>query len=289
MQKLGIRIVLIAAGSVWGMVAGAQESGPPSSATTTPASGAETTLEEVVVTGTSIRGVAPIGSNVITLDQTAIQATGAVSVSQMVNSVPAITTANSAPQGENVFSYYSPQIHSLGGSASNSTLVIMDGLRMPGGGTQYSETDPNIIPSLALERIEVLADGASSVYGSDAVAGVVNFITRRNYDGLQFDAQGGKASDYHTYNADLLWGSRWASGSALFAASYSMQSRLDNTSRGFLSLGDYRPVGGSNFNAYNCSPATIKAPVGASTVYLSPDATTPVANTVANAPCNQLL
>jgi iron complex outermembrane receptor protein len=75
-------------------------------------------LEEVVVTGTSIRGVAPIGSNVITVDQAAMQAVGAVSVSQLVNTVPAITTANSAPQGENVFSYYSPQIHSLGGSAS---------------------------------------------------------------------------------------------------------------------------------------------------------------------------
>src|SRR3569833_3106742 len=286
MQTPGLRRVLIVAGSMWAIAAVAQESGPPAAA---PAPNAEGTLEEVVVTGTSIRGVAPIGSNVITLDQTAIQATGAVRVSQMVNSVPAITTANSAPQGENVFSYYSPQIHSLGGSAINSTLVIMDGLRMPGGGTQYSETDPNIIPSLALERIEVLADGASSVYGSDAVAGVVNFITRRNYEGLQLDAQGGKASDYHTYNADLLWGARWTSGSALFAASYSMQSRLDNTSRGFLNMGDYRPVGGSNFNAFNCSPATIKAPAGASTVYLSPDATAPVANTVANAPCNQLL
>jgi len=286
MQKLGLRRVLVVAGSVWAVAAVAQESGPPAAA---PTPDNEGTMQEVVVTGTSIRGVAPIGSNVITLDQTAIQATGAVNVSQMVNSVPAITTANSAPQGENVFSYYSPQIHSLGGSASNSTLVIMDGLRMPGGGTQYSETDPNIIPSLALERIEVLADGASSVYGSDAVAGVVNFITRRNYEGLQFDAQGGKASDYHTYNADLLWGTRWNSGSALFAASYSMQSRLDNTSRGFLSMGDYRPVGGTNFNSYNCSPATIKAPAGASTVYLSPDATTSVPNTVANAPCNPLL
>src|ERR1700753_2973044 len=112
MQKLGLRSVLVSAGSVWAMAAGAQDSGPPAAA---PASNAEGALEEVVVTGTSIRGVAPIGSNVITLDQTAIQATGAVNVSQMINSVPAITTANSAPQGENVFSYYSPQIHSLGG------------------------------------------------------------------------------------------------------------------------------------------------------------------------------
>jgi iron complex outermembrane receptor protein len=293
MQKLRL-FALAGAGLLSGSVVLAQTSGQtgqPAPQGPAPlaqgAGGADSTaLEEVVVTGTSIRGVAPIGSNVITVDQAAMQAVGATSVSQLVNTVPAITTANSAPQGENVFSYYSPQIHSLGGSASNSTLVIMDGLRMPGGGTQYSETDPNIIPALAIERIEVLADGASSVYGSDAVAGVVNFITRRNYEGLQLNVQGGKASDYHNYSADLLWGTHWSTGSAIIAASYSLQSRLDNISRDFLRMGDYRPVGGSNFNTYTCSPATIKAPAGSSPVYLSPSATTPVANTVDNSPCN---
>jgi iron complex outermembrane receptor protein len=297
MRKQGLKIALIAVGSLSGSVVLAQASGPSVQSAGPPAAGPAAptqgsgaadsgVLEEVVVTGTSIRGVAPIGSNVITVDQAAMQAVGAVSVSQLVNTVPAITTANSAPQGENVFSYYSPQIHSLGGSASNSTLVIMDGLRMPGGGTQYSETDPNIIPTLAIERIEVLADGASSVYGSDAVAGVVNFITRRKYEGLQLNVQGGKASDYHNYSADLLWGTHWGTGSAIIAASYSQQSRLDNISRDFLRMSDYRPLGGSNFNTYTCSPATIKAPAGSSPVYLSPSATMPVANTVDNSPCN---
>ena len=247
---------------------------------------ADTELQEVVVTGTSIRGVAPIGSNVVTVGQKEIEATGAVTVSQLINTVPAITTANSAPQGENVYSYYSPQIHSLGGSASNSTLVIMDGLRLPGGGTQYSETDPNIIPASALERVEVLADGASSVYGSDAVAGVVNFITRRSYEGLQLNVQGGKADEYHDYTGDVLWGTRWDTGSVMIAAQYTHQGRLDNIERRFLSMGDYTPIGGSNMNTYNCSPATIKAPPGSSSVYLSPSSTTAVPNTAANSPCN---
>src|SRR5581483_1494159 len=262
---------------------GSGSNGPPRPSTD---QSADAQLEEVVVTGTSIRGVAPIGSNVVTVGQKEIEATGAVTVSELMNTVPAITTANSAPQGENVYSYYSPQIHSLGGSASNSTLVIMDGLRLPGGGTQYSETDPNIIPASALERVEVLADGASSVYGSDAVAGVVNFITRRNFDGLQLNVQGGKADEYHDYTADILWGTRWQSGSVMMAAQYTHQSRLDNIDRGFLSMGDYRPIGGSNMNTYNCSPATIKAPPGSSSVYLSPTATTAVPNTADNSPCN---
>ena len=82
MQKLGLRIVLFAATSLSAAFAFGQDSGPPA-ASAAPATDA--TLEEVVVTGTSIRGVAPIGSNVITLDQTAIRATGAVTVSQIVN------------------------------------------------------------------------------------------------------------------------------------------------------------------------------------------------------------
>jgi iron complex outermembrane recepter protein len=266
--------------------AAAQQSAdnPPAATASSPAADAQ--LAEVVVTGTSIRGVAPIGSNVVTVGQKEIEATGAVTISQLINTVPAITTANSAPQGENVYSYYSPQIHGLGGSASNSTLVIMDGLRLPGGGTQYSETDPNIIPASAIERVEVLADGASSVYGSDAVAGVVNFITRRGFEGLQLNVQAGMADEYHDYDADVLWGTRWGSGSVMIAAQYTHQGRLDNIDRDFLRMGDYRALGGSNMNSYNCSPATIKAPPGASTIYLSPTATSAVANTADNSPCN---
>ena len=54
-------------------------------------------------------------------------------------------------------------------------------MRMPGGGAQFAQTDPNVIPTSAMAGIDVLADGASSVYGSDAVAGVVNFRTRRTF------------------------------------------------------------------------------------------------------------
>src|SRR3546814_9406004 len=148
---------------------------------------------DIIVTGSAIRGVAPVGSNLISVGQDTIEKTAPVNVSQLVNTVPSISTAGSVAQGENAYSYYSPQIHSLAGSSSNTTLVIMDGLRLPGGGTQFAQTDPNLIPVSAIQRVEVLADGASSVYGSDAVAGVVNFITRRTFDGFEANAQIGRA------------------------------------------------------------------------------------------------
>ncbi len=182
--------------------------------------------KDIVVTGTSIKGVAPIGSNLVSVGQATIEKTAPINVSQLVNTVPAITTSGSLAQGENAYSYYSPQIHSLAGSSSNTTLVIMDGLRLPGGGTQFAQTDPNIIPVSAVERVEVLADGASSVYGSDAVAGVVNFITRRTYDGLEVNARYGFADNYHNYDINGIWGTKWDTGGVYIAGSYSKGSTL---------------------------------------------------------------
>jgi iron complex outermembrane receptor protein len=277
----------------------------PSTTQTTPAPAEDTTLpqetltdgsaadlgKDIVVTGTSIKGVAPIGSNLVSVGQATIEKTAPINVSQLVNTVPAITTSGSLAQGENAYSYYSPQIHSLAGSSSNTTLVIMDGLRLPGGGTQFAQTDPNIIPIGAVERVEVLADGASSVYGSDAVAGVVNFITRRTYDGLEVNGRYGFADAYHNFDINGIWGTKWDTGGVYIAGSYSKGSTLFNKDRPFASLGDFRPVGGTNTNSFACSPATIqvtnRTDGGAvSGVYLSPGATTTVANQSVNAPCN---
>lgn len=239
-----------------------------------------------MVTGTRLRGVAPIGSSVTVLDQKSIQSTAPTSISELTNTVPAISTAGSAPQGQNVYSFYSPQIHQLAGSASNSTLVIADGLRMVGAGTQYGQTDPNIIPVSAIQRVEVLADGASSIYGSDAVAGVVNYITRKRFDGLEINVQGGLGDHYNNYNGNFIWGTSSADTDVIIAGSYAYHSRLDNRDRGFLSMGDYRGIGGTNFQSFNCSPASLRTPSSGTDIFLSPDATQAVPYVQANAPCN---
>lgn len=248
------------------------------------------TLEEVVVTGSSIRGVAPVGSNLVSVGQEEIQAIAAVNASQLTNSVPAITTAGSAPQGQNAYSYYSPQIHSIGGSGSNTTLVIADGLRLPGGGTQFAQTDPNIVPTVAIQRVEVLADGASSIYGSDAVAGVVNYITRSSFTGVEANAKVGFGDSYETYDAGIIAGTDWGSGGLYVAASYLQQSEIQFADREFMSRGDYRDWGGTNQQTYFCPQATIRTAGGGSgNVFLSPDATTAVTANAANAPCNNMI
>ncbi len=90
-------------------------------AVTTPPSTFDSEESVIVVTGSAIRGVAPVGSNLVSVGLEAIEKTAPVDVSQLVNTVPAISTAGSVAQGENVWSYYSPQIHSLAGSSSNTT------------------------------------------------------------------------------------------------------------------------------------------------------------------------
>lgn len=242
---------------------------------------------EIVVTGSSIRGVAPVGSNLVSVGQAALEKTAATTVTELVNTVPAITTAGATPQAQSSYSYYAPQIHSLAGSGSNTTLALIDGLRMPGGGLQYAQTDPNIIPTPALQRVEVLADGASSIYGSDAVAGVVNFITRTRFNGLQVNGKVGFAKDYRSYDFNGIWGTTWDTGGVYVAGQFLKQAEITNDKRSFLSRGDYRDIGGSNTNTYNCSPATIRQNSSATVIYPNADTATPIANNQAlNGFCN---
>ena len=231
--------------------------------------------EQVIVTGTSIRGVAPVGTNLITVDQKAIQQTSPVNMEELLNSVPGISTTGAPPQGTSINSFYAPQIHQLAGSISNSTLTVVDGLRLVGAGGD-TLADPNIIPTAAIERVEFLADGASSVYGSDAVSGVVNFIVRKSYDGLMLNVQAGEANHYSNATGNLLWGTSWANGSAMFAGGYEFQSRLPARARGYLTMGDYSSVGGNNFDeVFGCPTASMVVP-GNSGVWLSPSSTSTV-------------
>jgi len=279
----------LAAGTAFGQAAQPADAGPAR-----PAAEAVDLDDTIVVTGTSIKGVTPIGSNVMSVGTDELEKTSATNLSTLVNTIPALTTNGSLAQGENLWSFYSPQIHQLGGSSSNTTLVVIDGMRMPGGGAQFNQTDPNIIPTSAMQRVDVLADGASAVYGSDAVAGVVNFVTRRTYDGLAINSSYGNADSYENWDLNGIWGKTWDTGGVYVAAQYSYASQLWVKDRDWASRGDYRDMGGSNTNGFTCEPATIRvtgvssgtAP-GGGQIFLSPGATTPVANNAAvNGVCN---
>jgi iron complex outermembrane receptor protein len=227
-------------------------------------------VTEIVITGTSIRGVAPVGATVQAVGPADIARTADQTVQQVLQNVPAVVGLQSAGQGAfgsaDGAGVDAPTIHGLGGSASNQTLIIMDGHRMPESGLNHELVDPNSIPTLALQRVEVLADGASSIYGSDAVAGVINFITRKSYNGFEAQGQAGYGDNYHTYSGGFIGGTSWDTGSAWVAYNYDYRSDLLAANRSFTHE-NHLSQGGSDLASYNCGVANVK--IG-STFYPSP-------------------
>ena len=251
-------------------------------------------VESVTVTGTSIRGVGTVGSNVINVGQAEIKAIGAQTIADVLVNVPSITGMGSAGQGENHTSYYQPTIHQLGSSLSNSTLVLIDSHRAPAGDTNHPVVDPNIVPTIMLERVEVLADGSSSTYGSEAIAGVINFITRKRFDGVLFNAQAGFMDGQQSKQGSFLIGTSGEKSSVLFAYQYSNKGQLLASDRPFTNP-DQRAraaadgvtgTGNSNFNTFNCDPATIRPNAAGNTYFINAQGAATVANAQSNAFCS---
>ena len=146
-------------------------------------------LETITVTGSNIRRVDIETSNpVITIDRAAIQRTGKLTLGDLVQQLPAVTGPNINPQINNGGGSGASSI-GLRGLGSPRTLVLINGHRLESfsGAIQGVEGGANLaaIPFSAIERVEVLKDGASAIYGSDAIGGVINFILRRDYKGVE--------------------------------------------------------------------------------------------------------
>ena len=238
-------------------------------------------IETVVVTGTSIHGVKPIGQSLIEVGQKQIDETAPASMADLFGqTIPQLNSFGGANQQAGS---YEPNLRSLGGLSSASTLVLVDGHRIPPGGNSFNgASDPNVVPVGAVQRIEVLPDGASAVYGSDAVAGVINIITRKNFDGLEVTGQSGFGSDYQKQSANLMFGRTWGTGSLLVSYGFNHASDLYGADRNFVSTNQSNSGpgatgrGGSNRNTYACSPATFipgTGQPGAGLIFQSPYAT----------------
>jgi iron complex outermembrane receptor protein len=159
---------------------------------------ADAATEEVIITGTSIKRInAETALPVQVLKQEDIARTGASSVEELMRQISSAGSAGSfgAAQATGTQTGAIATI-SLRGLTSARTLVLINGRRSAvyGGGSNGangSSVDISSIPISAIERVEILKDGASAIYGSDAIAGVVNFILRQNYQGLEVAAEGG--------------------------------------------------------------------------------------------------
>ena len=166
-----------------------------------------TTLDRIEVTGTRITRRHGNGQPVFVIDRQNIDLR-AVTVGEFLQRTPAIAGAATNPQVNNGGGAGAATVD-LRGLGVNRSLVLVDGKRWIGTiSNANGAVDVNSIPMALIERVEVLKDGASAIYGSDAIGGVVNFILRKDFDGLEASAYYGVSSrgDAQTERYDAVYG-----------------------------------------------------------------------------------
>jgi outer membrane receptor protein involved in Fe transport len=200
---------------------------------------------EIVVTGSYLRRTEDrIGSPVSTFDRELLERQGISNSADLVRTLPENfgSELNSDVQGQG--GTLGTANVNLRGLGLNSTLVLLNGRRQ----SEYAINNANgdtfvdvntLVPLIALERVEVLKDGASALYGSDAIAGVVNFITRRRFDGLRLAADYRSVTEGSQSDAQLegLVGWRGSRGGVLLAAAYTERTSLLSSERRSITAG----------------------------------------------------
>jgi iron complex outermembrane receptor protein len=245
---------LMKAAAAGAMLAGAASGVAAAQAPAADASG------DIVVTGSRVRGVAPVGSAIVSISRSDVESSGAVTTTQLIQQVPqvfnlGISESSRGQSGGSNNITYGTTIN-LRGIGPFTTLVLVDGHRAVPQGTTGFAVDPSIIPTLALSRVEIVADGSSAIYGSDAIAGVVNLILRRDFEGIQATSRFAIGDNYDESQLGVIVGKKWDSGRFTLAVENGYHSALSGKDRDFF-RGDLRAKGGGDFRVTNCAPGTI--------------------------------
>lgn len=188
---------------------------------------AASTDNQLVITGSRLKTAATEGASPVTIiDRTAIEASGQISVAELLRDSNFSSFGNTKPQSGN--SAQALADIDLRGLGSTRTLVLVDGRRISKAPFTGSVQDLNQIPLAAVERIEILSDGASAIYGTDAIGGVVNVITRKNFNGVQFNYGSGNPSIVggDTREMSLLMGTSGSLGRLFAGASLNKREMI---------------------------------------------------------------
>jgi iron complex outermembrane receptor protein len=223
---------------------------------------AEVEAEEVIiVTGSRVSTGAPVGATATVLGRDAITASGAATIDRVIRELPQVfdlgVSENSRAQAGGSGNITYGNSVNLRGIGPYATLVLIDGHRVV---NNSRSTDPSVLPTLGVERVEVVANGASAIYGSDAVAGVVNLIPRRNLDGVEAFARAGVSDDgaFEEWSAGVAAGAVFERGQVMLAYEHVYRSNLSGDDRDFF-VSDQRPFGGQDYRTTRCNPGTLVA------------------------------
>lgn len=201
---------------------------------------AEKDIEEVIVTGSAlVKDPGQVTKNVVIYDRQMIESSGATTMEEFMRAVPqninAATEVGSGFAGDfggaaNIFGASGINLRGLGEQA---TLILIDGKRTAGGGALGNAVDISAIPLSQVERIDILLDGASSIYGADAVGGVVNIIMRRDYEGglVNVEYQTPEDGGTEQYRFTMAKTFAWDSGNVSVNYSHLHRTRLNGEER----------------------------------------------------------
>ncbi len=214
--------------------------------------------QTVVVTGTRISRPSDFGNSspVDIIDRESIEKAGYANLQQLMEKNPSNGAGAFSTRGNNQDSTANGAASiSLRGLGADATLVLVNGRRVAISPFAESITtnfvDINAIPVAAIERVEVLKDGASALYGSDAVAGVINIILRKDYEGLELAGSYGSTTEsgYDEQNYSAVWGFGGEDNNVTFIFDYFKNSSLANIERGTLGSADQTAQGGQDFRS----------------------------------------
>ena len=210
-------------------------------------------LEEIYVTGSRIARASDFESPspVVSFSQEELAKTGYTNLQQLMEKQPFTGAGTFSTRGNNQDSSANgASAVSLRGLGADATLVLVNGRRVAisafAEGITTNFVDINTIPVAAIERLEVLKDGASAVYGSDAVAGVVNVVLRKDFEGLEVTANLGATTEsgYDEQSASAIWGFGGDDSNVTMILDYFKNSTLENVERGSLGSANQEPRGG---------------------------------------------
>lgn len=237
----------------------------PQPATATQETAAPTVLEEVVITGTLIRGADAPTSPVTQLGLDDIDRAGQPTVADMIAALPqnfggagSADTAILGTDGRGTNDLASTGVN-LRGLGASATLVLVNGRRMGGTGTKGDFADVSAVPTAAVDRVDVLLDGASALYGSDAVGGVVNIMLKRRFEGAETRLRLGTSTQGggEEIQAAHTFGKSWDSGDLVVSYEYGRRWGLKGSDRPFTATSDLRSLGGTDHRVFYSYPGNI--------------------------------
>jgi iron complex outermembrane receptor protein len=219
-----------------------------------------TQLETITVTGSRLPAATIEGPQKIQVYSNAdIVRSGQQTVADFLSNLPQVSSV----VGESgSVTYGGAQSVRLRGLPVGSTLVLLDGRTVGGSGPNQYHGNPfnlNFIPISAVERIEVVPEAASAVYGSDAIGGVVNVVLRKNLDGGEFSITSGRPTQggYSDTTASFAWGKRFSRGNLTVVGSYENRSELSAAERELTANQDYRRFGLADSRVATCEPGNV--------------------------------